>query len=229
MTAEEISKKLDDMEKDLDTVRKRAEAAEAALLVAKLDNEDRDAYDELSEAEQTTFVQADDAGRSELLEKGRKAIAKRGELPEEIRKQFEAVNKKLELAEARATAAETVAKREQDARQMIELTKRAEEEFPGLPGTPVEKAEVLKALGKLTPDEKAACEKMLAAGNACLAGQMKPVGKGGDADTTGGAWAVIEKKATAMAASQKITVAKATELVIQQEPALYDAYLAEKQ
>ena len=58
MTAEEISKKLDDMEKDLDTVRKRAEAAEAALLVAKLDNEDRDAYDELSEAEQTTFVQA---------------------------------------------------------------------------------------------------------------------------------------------------------------------------
>lgn len=236
MTAEEISKKLDDMEKDLTTVTKRAEAAEAALLVAKLDDEDREAFDSLPEAEQATFVQADDDARSELLEKARKAIAKRDELPESVRKQMEDVSKQLEdvrkqltESQAKTAAAEAVAKSAQDAREMVELTKRAEEEFAGLPGEPVEKAMVLKALTKLTPEEKASCEKMMAAGNACLAGQMKPVGKGGDV-SGGGAWGTIEKKAKAMAAAdvtKKLTVAKATELVIEQEPELYSEYLAE--
>ena len=237
MTAEEISKKLDDMEKDLGAVTKRAEAAEAALLVAKLDDEDREAYDSLPEAEQATFVQADDDARSELLEKARKAVAKRNELPEDVQKRFDDVTKKLDEvskqlveAQTKTAAAEAVAKKAQDEREMVELTKRAEEEFAGLPGTPVEKATVLKALTKLTPEEKAGCEKMLAAGNACLAGSMKPVGKSGDV-SGGGAWSVIEKKATAMAAadvSKKLTVAKATELVIEQEPELYTKYLAEQ-
>jgi len=234
MTAEEISKKLDEMEQELGVVQKRAEMAEAELLVAKLDDEDREAYDALPEAEQTAFVQADDAARSELLEKARKAIAKRDEMPEEIRKRFEVVTKALEQAETRATqaeaktaAAEAVAKKAQDEREMVELTKRAEEEFAGLPGEPVEKAMVLKAISKMSPDEKTAMEKMLKAGNACLAGQMKPVGKGGDA-SGGDAWSTIEKKAKALvAADSKLTVAKATEKVIEQEPALYEAYLAE--
>ena len=234
MTAEEISKKLDDMEKDLGTVTKRAEAAEAALLVAKLDDEDREAYDSLPETEQATFVQADDDARSEMLEKARKAIAKRDELPESVRKQMEDVSKQLEdvrkqltESQAKTAAAEAVAKSAQDAREMVELTKRAEEEFAGLPGEPVEKALVLKAINKMAPNEKAAMEKMLKAGNACLAGQMKPVGKGGDA-TSGDAWSIIEKKAKAMvAADPKLTMAKATAKVIEQEPALYEADLAE--
>ena len=234
MTAEEISKKLDDMEKDLASVTKRAEEAEAALLVAKLDDEDREAYDTLPEADQATFVQADDAARSELLEKARKAIAKRDELPESVRKQMEDVSKQLEDvrkqltdSQAKTAAAEAVAKKAQDEREMVELTKRAEEEFAGLPGEPVEKAMVLKAISKMSPDEKTAMEKMLKAGNACLAGQMKPVGKGGDA-SGGDAWSTIEKKAKALvAADSKLTVAKATEKVIEQEPALYEAYLAE--
>jgi hypothetical protein len=237
MTAEEISKKLDEMEKDLASVTKRAEEAEAALLVAKLDDEDREAYDALPEADQASFVQGDDAARSELLEKARKAIAKRDELPESVRKQMEDVSKQLEdvrkqltESQAKTAAAETVAKKAQDEREMVELTKRAEEEFAGLPGTPQEKAIVLKAMNKMTPEEKASCEKMMAAGNACLAGQMKPVGKGGSGVADGGAWGTIEKKAKALVAAdvtKKLTVAKATETVIEQEPALYEAYLAE--
>lgn len=237
MTAEEISKKLDDMEKDLAAVTKRAEDAEAALLVAKLDDEDREAYDSLPEAEQAAFVQADDDARSEMLEKARKAIAKRDELPESVRKQMEDVNKKLEdvtkklaESEAKTAAAEAVAKKAQDEREMVELTKRAEEEFAGLPGTPQEKALVLKAMNKMTPEEKASCETMMKAGNACLAERMKSVGKGGD--TAGGsAWDVIQKKATAMVAadvSKKLTFAKAVEAVTEQEPELYDKYLAEQ-
>lgn len=237
MTAEEISKKLDDLETLLEETKKRADEAEARataaeneLTVSKLDQDDREAFDALPEADQQTFLTADEAGRSELLEKGRKSISKRDEVPDEIQKRLDDISKKLEQAEARANAAEAVAKKAQDDRRLVELAKRSEEEYAGLPGTPDEKALVLKSIeDKLTPEEAGAIFKLFKAGNECLRGQMHPVGKAApNADTAGDAWTKIEKRAETLAKEKGITVQKATTMVLEAEPQLYQEYLDSK-
>ncbi len=239
MTIEELTTQVTTMEKDLAAVTKRAEAAEAALAVAELDGEDREAYDTLSDADKATFVQADEDARSEILTKARKAIEKRNELPADIQKRFDDVQKRLDAAEAKAkeaeakvSAAESVAKKAQDDQRMTVLAKRAETDYAGLPGTAQEKAIVLKSLeDKLSPEEQEAVFKLFKAGNECLRGQMKEVGKGastGDGNTGESAWTTIEKKADAMAKDKNITKAKAVTEVIAAEPELYERYLEEQ-
>lgn len=226
ITIEELTAQVEKMEQDLSAVTTRAEAAEAALVVSSLNAEDHEAYETLSDDERASFVQSGDSGRGELLAKGHAAIAKRNALPDEIQKRFDEIQKKLETAEARAHQAEEVAKKERDQRRLAQLSKRAEEEFAGLPGTSVEKASVLKSLeDKLTSEEQDAVVKLLKAGNECLRGQMKPVGKGAGADGGGDAWTRIEKRAHTVAAEQKIPFAKAVERVMEENPELYDEYL----
>jgi len=239
MTIEELTTQVTTMEKDLAAVTKRAEAAEAALAVAELDGEDREAYDTLSDADKATFVQSDEDARSEILTKARKAIEKRSELPADIQKRFDEVQKRLDEAESKAkdaeakvAAAEAVAKRAQDDQRMVVLAKKAEEDYAGLPGTAQEKAIVLKSLeDKLSPEEQEAVYKLFKAGNECLRGQMKEVGKGAttEGSTNGeGAWTAIEKKADVVAKEKNITKAKAVTEVITAEPELYERYLEEQ-
>lgn len=231
MTAEDISKKLDELEQELTKANARADKAEAELLIAKLDDEDREAFDTLPQEDQTAFVAADETKRSEMLEKARNTIAKRNELPTEIQKRLDDITKRMNDAEARATAAETIAKRANDERRMTELTKRAEDEFAGLPGTAVEKAHVLKSLEKLSEEERSEVEKMLKAGNECLSGQMKPVGKSGSSDMAGDAWAKIEKRSEVLAGEKKISKAKAMQEFLEtpEGQQLYDQHLEEKE
>ncbi len=240
MTVEELSKKLEEVEASLANVTKsaeeatkRAEAAEAIIaageLIAKLSDEDREAYDAMPEEEQQAFVKADEDTRSTMLAK--RQVAKSNTVPEEIKKQLDEITKRAEAAEARAAAAEEVAKSERDSRHLVELAKVAETDYAGLPGTAVEKALVLKSLEKLTPEEQAAVTKIFKSGNACLTESMKPVGKSGSTSTSagGGAWDKIVKKAEALVSKDShFTQAQAIAKVCQDEPALYDEYLAEE-
>lgn len=236
MTAEEVSKKLDDLEALLEETKKRADeaevratAAEGELLVSKLDEEDREAFNALPADDQTTFKVGTDEQREALLEKGRKSISKSVEVPEEVQKRLDDISKKLEAAEARANAAEVIAKKAEDDRRLTELSKRAEDEFAGLPGTPVEKGLILKSIeDKLTKDEAEAVYKLFKAGNECLRGQMKEVGKSASTSDGADVWSKIEKKGQVRAEERKISLAKAITQVIEENPELYTEYLNSK-
>lgn len=228
MTQEELTKKLDTLEQELAKANARADRAE---ILSKLGDDDRAAFDTLTEGEQEAFFKGDEVARTSILGKAQDAIHKAAE-PEihpEIQKRMDDLQKRFDEEVAKRESAEAIAKAARDAQHMTELTKRAETEFPALPGTAVETAQVLKSLDKLTTEERTAVETLLKSGNACLLQGMKPAGS--DAVGKGGedAWGKIEKRAQALVAEGKATnLAKAIMLVTEQEPALYDAYLKEQ-
>jgi vacuolar-type H+-ATPase subunit I/STV1 len=230
MTQEELAKKLTDLETDLSKANQRADRLEH---LSKLDEEDHAAFDTLPEAEQEAYFKADAAAQTDILAKAKDAIAKKEDPTEDdtvakvadIQKRLDDVQKQLGEEVTKRQAAEAVAKQERDAREMQEFTKRAETEFAQLPGTPVEKAQVLKSLQKLTTEERAAVEKLFQSGNACLASGMRArgtdaVGKSGDA------WDTIQKKAEGMVtAGTAKTLPEAIAKVCEGEPELYTRYL----
>ncbi len=233
MTVEELSKKLEEMETELASVTKRAEEAEATIaanaVIAKLSDEDRQVFDAMPKEEQAAFVTADAEVQTTMLSKHK--VVKSNVVPEEVRKELDAVTKRAEAAEARAIAAEEVAKSERDSRHMVELAKVAERDYAGLPGTPDEKAKVLKSLEKLTVEEQGEVTKLFKAGNACIAESMKSVGKSTPAGAgTSDVWSKIEKLADGIVAkdNNKLTRAQAINKVITDNPELYTEYLDEK-
>ena len=230
MTVDELQAKQTELEASIGALTKRAEDAEFQLELAKLSPEDREAYNTFDEATQQTYRAATAEVRQDMLEKVRKVNKKQDDnakVSEEIQKQLTDLQKQLNDSQARTLAAEEVAKRAIDAQHMVELSKRAEEEFSGLPGTPVEKASVLKSLEKLTKEEQDAVEAMLKAGNACLVASTKPIGK--DASPQGGdAWTKISKMADQIVGETHVTHAQAVAQVIDQHPELYNEYLDRK-
>jgi hypothetical protein len=61
---------------------------------------------------------------------------------------------------------------------MEQLKKRAESEFTTLPGEPLAKAKVLKAVSKMADEDRAALETMLKSGNEAMATLLKEKGNG---------------------------------------------------
>ena len=190
----------------------------------------------MPEAEQEAYYKADDAVKTATLAKAKEDIAKKAEdeakaaseVPAPIQKRLDDIQKDLDDERTKRVAAEAVAKRETEARQLQDLTKRADTEFSALPGTGVAKGAVLASLAKLSDEERTEVEKLLLAGNAALLQVTKATGsdavsKSGD----GSAWSKIEKKADAMVtAGTAKTKAIAVDKVCETEPELYAAYLA---
>jgi hypothetical protein len=135
-------------------------------------------------------------------------------------------SKNLELFTViKAQQSELAAARE--AAQVVDLTKRAETELGNLPGEPIAKAAVLKAVATLPEDVRTTLDALLKAGNAAMAQGMKEIGKGGA--TTGSSADRIEQLAIAKAGAgaSKTAIAKAYDDVLQSEEgrALYAASL----
>lgn len=82
---------------------------------------------------------------------------------------------------AKAQQAEIAKSREEA--EIVTLTKQAETDLGNLPGTPVAKAKVLKAINGMPEETKKSFLDMLKAGNAALKAGFRPLGleKGGDA------------------------------------------------
>lgn len=237
MTVEELTAKLTAQEAQfntlkgqLDTLTKRAERAEG---VVKLSVEERKVFDGLSEDKQGEFLKADAESRKTIIAAVEKAEQDKqkqaSEVPEPVRKQMEDLKKSVDDANARAAAAEVIAKREFDARQLAEFTKRAETEFGSLPGEPAEKGQILKVIHeKLDKEEAEKVSALLKAGSEALTQLGKTAGT--DAiDPTTSAWGKIETLAKKYVADHKeVTFAKAVERVCEEDPKLYDRYLKEK-
>lgn len=95
----------------------------------------------------------------------------------EVRKQFEAVNKRADESDRRASEAEAIAKRERDERLTREYIAKAEQ-FKALPVNPPEFGVVLKGLFEKAPEEAAKVSEILKAADAQLekSGIFKEIG-----------------------------------------------------
>jgi chromosome segregation ATPase len=229
MTQEELTAQMTQLENDIAALTKRAEDAEFQLHITKLDAPMAEAYESLSSEEKEAYRAADAATREQILAKAAEKLRGDDVVPEQLQKRLDDIQKRLDEEVAKREAAEALAKRERDAREMQEMIKRAETEFAGLPGTAEEKGAVLKSLTKLTSEEQEAITKLLKAGNACLLQGMTSRGSDAVGKGVSDSWGEIEKRAEAWVREGKYpTLAKAVAALVEKEPQLYEAYLQEQ-
>lgn len=81
------------------------------------------------------------------------------------------------FAAMKAQQAETL--KERDARELGEFEKKAEREYPSLPGEPVEKAKVVRAVSMMDEATQKTLNSMLKAGNAALKAGFSEIGQAG--------------------------------------------------
>lgn len=236
MTVEELTAKLEEQETQFNTLKGQVDAltkrAERAEGVVKLSVDERKVFDGLPEDKQNEFLKADAGGRKTIIEAvdkaARDAEQQASEIPAPVRKQMEDLKKDVDDANARAAAAEGVAKREAEARQLAEFTKRAETEFALLPGEPADKGKILKVIhDKLDePEAKQVCD-LLKAGSEALS-QLGTTAGTDAANAASTAWGRIEVLAKKYSSDNKVTFAVAVDKVCEADPKLYDQYIKEK-
>lgn len=115
------------------------------------------------------------------------------------------------FAIAKAQQAEIA--KERDARELLVFEKRAETEWPALPGEPVAKAKALRSLQKLDEADRKVLETMLKSGNSALKQSFRELGKGGGdgADSPGDK---IDALAKVYEKEHKVSFAKAYTAVL---------------
>lgn len=218
MTADEMAIQLGKLEIQLAEATKRADRVEAT---SKLSPEDRIVFEKLAADKQDEFLKGNAEARKAFY-------PKEPDKDPVLAKRLEDLQVELSKANTRAEAAETIAKVERDNRLRVEFQKKAEDSYPNLPGTAVEKGAVLQTIHtKLSKEELVEVEKLLVAGNAAL--QQLGKGAGSDASAGGDSWSKIESLAKGLvAADPKLSLAKAVTKVCEAQPELYDAYMNEK-
>ena len=181
LTLEDVTKQLSELEATQKDIIKRAETAEK--IVAMPLNE-RMVFDELSKEDKDKYLAGDETIKKSVQEKISKSSDDdedgEPEIPEAVAKRFDDIKKRLDESQEQLRKAEELAKSEKAARELVECSKRAEKEFPNLPGTAEEKGAILKMLkDKLSTDEVTKVETLLKAGDAALATVTTEVGKSG--------------------------------------------------
>lgn len=147
----------------------------------------------------------------------------------EMQKQVDAANIAVAKAQADATAAQEIAKQEQDKRETLEFTKQATSDIPNLTGTPEEKGAVLKAIyGKLSEAERDGVMKLLKAGDAAQKKAFAPIGGSPRGDDGGDAKSKLESLAKVRAKEKGISFSKAIAEVSVEETELYSQAQAER-
>lgn len=130
-------------------------------------------------------------------------------------------------AKADADIAKAAVEVEKDKRETLEFSKRAETELPNLPGASVEKGLVLKAIEGLPDAIKVSALAMLKAGDTAMAKSFTVIGKSGTG-TAGSATEKLETLAKERAAERKISLAKAKDQILTEQPELYTESRAEE-
>jgi hypothetical protein len=169
----------DEKQKVADLEKKVADLTKAAM---SKDDQIKEAQEELAEAKAklAELTKSVEAGKTD-------EVIKVGDT--EIRKSVvgESVFKAM-------AAQQTQIEKQRDDLEIKDLTKRAETEFANLPGEPVAKAKVLRAVTKMPEADRVTLEAMLKSGNEALKSSLTEIGKGGSG---GGDEIDIEKSAKA--------------------------------
>jgi len=163
------------LQEDLKKAEARATRAEA---IALLTDEQKKHFNGLDEEGQAAFLKASPEVRAtqvkkavdddEVIEVDGRTIRKSA-VGEDQFALFQSLSKKSEDAER-------IAKEEQAKRETAEFTKKAEEEYANLPGEPIAKGKVLKAVADLSKEDREALEAMLKSGEEAAAELSKERG-----------------------------------------------------
>lgn len=163
------------------------------------------------------------------LEKSKAPVEEpKPEVPEAVQKMLDAQTEEIKKATARAEAAENAAKVEKEARERAEFVVVAKATIPHLPGQDVAKGHLLYEISKgVAKDTYDALITLLKAGEEATVKALNEIGND-EGSITGSAFEKIETLAKALVKDGKAdTLAKAVDLVAQQNPELYQEYRAE--
>lgn len=177
--------------------------------------------DEVKEAVEKTI--ADLTKRAEESEAEVALLKEKDPDADEILKNADpAIRKMVEDAQAEAAEATNIAKAEREARIKREFVTKAES-LPFVPGETEAKADLMKAaFESLTPEQYQELEKILSSTNDLISKSkaLSVIGSGQvDEDSPEGR---LEKLAKARASEKSISIEKATDEVLAENPDLYD-------
>jgi hypothetical protein len=165
----DLEKAVAELTKSNAEIVKRAEKAEADLVKANsLTPAEQNFASGLNAGDKAKFMASEADERKTQMSKAAEADAEvyKSADGQVFRKSDDP---RLVAMAKRADESEKLAKAERDAREMGEFTKRAETELTQLPGEVVAKAKVLKAIAKMSDEDKAVLDTMLKAGRDAIA------------------------------------------------------------
>ena len=223
----DLTKKVDDMTKVNGDLKKELAKAsmsdEHKAYMAQMPEEKRGDFSNLDAAGRDAFMTKNPVKKStdkdESFTIGTNAI-KKSDVGEGVFNVIKA------LHETTVSQAAQLAKAE-DNRTETELVAKARTDYPNVPGEPLDKARVLKALDKVDPKVRETVEKIMAFANKAASDRLSELGGGGEIEI-GTAEQELNKLAKAHATEHKVDFAKAYDHVLTSNPALYQKYLQEK-
>lgn len=224
---------LDGLKKQIEELTAKVATAETerdtALEKAKMSDEEKDYEESLEDDEKKKAFRA-------LAPDARKAeMKKRSDNDETVTIEGQTIRKSqvgdapfaIFKAQAdRITKQEKELAAERDLRKRAELTKRAQDEVPNLPGTDDEKIDVLKAVDGLDEKVRDTITKMLKAGNDSAKLAFEKVGHRGVNKGTDGDPAEFEKRVDEIASRDRISKNDAMGKARKEYPKAFEVYQA---
>jgi signal peptide peptidase SppA len=148
-------------------------------------------------------------------------------LPDEVKNQLQAAQERAEEAIAKAEAAESMAAVERQSRIKRELQDKVSNQFPHLPGTVEEKAEMLGAVESLDHDAQKAIINQLMAGNKAIETLLTSEIGESTRVVASSTFDRIEKMADELSSDEGITKAAAIRKIALSHVDLYSQYVEE--
>jgi len=219
----DLTKSVEDLKKVLDDTK--AELAKAESL-AKMSDAAKTYMKSLDDAGKAKFMSlspADQEAKASAVKKNDETLELHGQTIQKsaVGDGMFAILKAQSVEIAKMQ--EDVAKARGEAEIQV-LAKRADDELAALPGDRLAKARILKASDTLTAEDKTVFDQMLKAANSSLAKAFTSVGKNGTKEVAeGSAEDQLQKKAEEIAKRDSVSVAKAYETAIAENPDLYES------
>lgn len=216
MDIEELTKRLEDMEAEVTTLKADKESLtterDEALAKAGMSDAEKAYMNGMDQKKRPAFMAMSPEERKAMMEE--KPMSKADENhQDEVSKRLDAIEKAHQ--EELAKRDETIAKMEKQL-EMSELTKRVDTEYPNLPGESLKKALMLGEIEKMSEESQEMLKGIMKAHDEKLAEGTKEIGKSGDngAATAG---EKLEKMVKKHADEQSIDMAKAWDAVLRTE------------
>lgn len=211
-TLEELEKSIEEKDVELKKVNEELEVVKA---VSALTDAEKAHYNTLEGEDQASFLKLAPEARKDVLEKlaAQDAVVYTDEEGNEYKKSDDP---RLVAMAKKADEDRKLAKTEREAREKVELEKRADEELKNLPGEQAVKVEVLKAVDGIKDEEtRKSAQALLKAGNDALEKSFEELGSRGEGFQK--ATDELDAMAKKHAADNSVSYAEAYNKVIETE------------
>lgn len=166
MNLEELKKALEEQKAETELVK-----SQNAELLEQVEKSQKELESANSEIEK--MKEGDDKKKKE-------DAAKEKEMEDKFKKGLDSETAaRIEAIEKKAAENEEIAKKLQEENDLMKLEKSAEEQFPHLPGAPIQKALLLKTLNSMSEDQQKYMTEVLKSADTALSVKFEEIGKAG--------------------------------------------------